>query len=467
MTDVQVLPPTYTFGKVIGRVIQAVADSSGDVDDKPEARAVSGTVTFAPAETLTKVVDDGTGHGAFVFASPVTAKLSATGNIQDAQGNPGIWLVTGTYTVSFTLAGGVRLDPYRIVVTDSHTASTPLDITFAAPPDPPENTTLVTMLLPGGGVPGQVVTKTVTGADWEDPTGGGTGTVADATTTVKGVVQLAGDLAGTADAPTVPALVNKADKSQIPTTPSQVGAQPVDSDLTAIAALTTTAYGRAFLALANQAGLMGLLASSSTAAAGIVQMATDAETIAGTLTGKATSPANVKAAIAQVLGAAPSTLDTIAEIDAAIGNDPNFATTMTTALSQKQPLDADLSAIAALASAADKLPYATGAGTWALTTLTAFTRTLLAGGDLSTWQNLLDMPSAVSDLTGTATLAQMAPGSSFFVYWRPTTSTWEYTPGVALNGRPTSRTDLHMVLVGGATPPAWWIADDMHLQESA
>lgn len=42
-----------------------------------------------------------------------------------------------------------------------------------------------------------------------------------------------------------------------------------------------------------------------------------------------------------------------------------------------QPLDADLTAIAALVSAADKLPYATGAQTWALTDLSAFGRTLI------------------------------------------------------------------------------------------
>jgi hypothetical protein len=43
-----------------------------------------------------------------------------------------------------------------------------------------------------------------------------------------------------------------------------------------------------------------------------------------------------------------------------------------------QAYSADLAAIAALVSAADKLPYATGAGTWAITSFTSVARTLVA-----------------------------------------------------------------------------------------
>lgn len=71
--------------------------------------------------------------------------------------------------------------------------------------------------------------------------------------------------------------------------------QPLDSDLTALAALTTTAYGRAFLELANQAALMVLLSAASTTAQGIVELATSAETTTGTDTVRAVTPAGVKA----------------------------------------------------------------------------------------------------------------------------------------------------------------------------
>lgn len=58
-----------------------------------------------------------------------------------------------------------------------------------------------------------------------------------------------------------------------------------------------------------------------------------------------------------------------------------------------QPLDTDLSAIGALTSAADKLPYATGAGTWALTTFTAAGRALVDDADITAQRATLSVYS--------------------------------------------------------------------------
>ncbi|MFV4742769.1 phage tail protein [Citrobacter portucalensis] len=74
------------------------------------------------------------------------------------------------------------------------------------------------------------------------------------------------------------------------------------------------------------------------------------------LTGKPTAPtaaqasndtqlattAFVKAALAALVASSPEALDTLNELAAALGNDPNFATTMTNALAGKQPLDTTL-----------------------------------------------------------------------------------------------------------------------------
>jgi hypothetical protein len=70
-----------------------------------------------------------------------------------------------------------------------------------------------------------------------------------------------------------------------------------------------------------------------------------------------------------------------------------------------QPLDTDLTAIAALVSAADKLLYATGAGTWALTDFTSFGRSLIALGDANALAALISVISLSSVTFGTNTIA--------------------------------------------------------------
>lgn len=60
----------------------------------------------------------------------------------------------------------------------------------------------------------------------------------------------------------------------------------------------------------------------------------------------------VQAAIAGLVGSSPAALDTLNELAAALGNDPNFAVTMTNALANKQPLDNTLTALSGKSVAA-------------------------------------------------------------------------------------------------------------------
>lgn len=112
-------------------------------------------------------------------------------------------------------------------------------------------------------------------------------------------------------------------------TTAQIAAayQPLDADLTAIAALTTTSYGRAFLALANEAAFK---------AAVNLEIGTDVQAYSSNLDGW-------------------SALATAA----------------------KQDTDATLTALAGVSTAADKLIFANGADSFTTTDLTAFGRSLI------------------------------------------------------------------------------------------
>ncbi|EFI4649045.1 phage tail protein [Escherichia coli] len=98
----------------------------------------------------------------------------------------------------------------------------------------------------------------------------------------------------------------------------------------------------------------------------------------GTNNTQIANTAFVMAAIAALVDSSPDALNTLNELAAALGNDPNFATTMTNALAGKQPKDATLTALAGLATAADRFPYFTGNDVASLATLTEVGRDILA-----------------------------------------------------------------------------------------
>lgn len=88
---------------------------------------------------------------------------------------------------------------------------------------------------------------------------------------------------------------------------------------------------------------------SSPALTGIPTAPTAAQTVNNT---QLATTAFVKSAIAALVASSPAALDTLNELAAALGNDPNFATTMTNALAGKQPLDNTLTALSGKSVAA-------------------------------------------------------------------------------------------------------------------
>lgn len=127
--------------------------------------------------------------------------------------------------------------------------------------------------------------------------------------------------------------------------------------------------------------------SMRTLGTGALQAAAGNHNHAGTYA----TPADVAAAVAALAGAAPAVLDTLVELATALGNDPNFATTIATALAGKQPLNANLTTLAAV------MPGATGTALLGAATAAAARGTLALANVAAT--------GAASDVSGLATVA--------------------------------------------------------------
>lgn len=85
----------------------------------------------------------------------------------------------------------------------------------------------------------------------------------------------------------------------------------------------------------------------------------------------------VRKLISALVDSSPEALDTLNELAAALGDDPNFSTTMLNALAQKQPLHEILTSLSGLASAANKLPYFSGKNVMSMTNLSDVGRVII------------------------------------------------------------------------------------------
>lgn len=136
----------------------------------------------------------------------------------------------------------------------------------------------------------------------------------------------------------------------------------------------------------------------------------------------------VMRAITSLIDSSPEALNTLNELAQALGNDPNFATTVTNALAGKQPLNALLTALSGLATSANKFPFFTGTDKVALATITSTARALLSQSSIEGMQTTLGLSASLfrrfrGQLPTDANLDTYGPVEASVGIWSKQTST--------------------------------------------
>ncbi|HAN6095491.1 TPA: hypothetical protein IFZ43_003526, partial [Escherichia coli] len=104
----------------------------------------------------------------------------------------------------------------------------------------------------------------------------------------------------------------------------------------------------------------------------------------------------VRKLLAALVDSSPEALDTLSELAAALGNDPNFSATVINALAGKQPLNDLLTAISELTQRADNLLYFNQDGNVSLSPLSEKARALLAQDTPEAMRTELELKAAAT-----------------------------------------------------------------------
>jgi hypothetical protein len=226
--------------------------------------------------------------------------------------------------------------------------------------------------------------------------------------------------------------------------------QPLDATLTALAGVTVaadkviyataadtfatadfTSYGRSLVAVANEAALKALVN---------LEIGTDVQAYDAELAALAglTSAADKVPYFSGAGTAAVADFTSYGRSLVAVANEAAFKALVNLEIgTDVQAQDAELSAIAGLTSAADRLPYFTGSGTAALATFTSFGRSILDDADEATFKATVNLEIGTDVQAWDAGLDQIAaladPNADRIVFWDDSAGAYAYlTAGTGL-----------------------------------